>query len=296
MKKKLLSLAVLGIGLGIPLKVFMDKVDDAANDAYQQGQVYLAEVNINKLRLLQEVRCDNMDLGTFFQLEAKRRGFEPYVAAIIPRESSGNVYATGCDPCSLLSPQTAAERKTDSKNRLWLEAVFSNGLHFLCPSQLPTDKICTVGFGLMQITSHTISEWKYQQVVNPSSLYRTKAKEVRAGNYSAVKDEPTDSPYNPCTNIRVGLSILEDKYKICRKKYGDRDSVKTMACAVCYYNGRTDYLAHIRDTVIKRGQAGLLVRAGFIKDGMLEGLRKFLYDIAEFVGVRVDRCTNVFKP
>ncbi len=292
MKKKLLSLGVLGISLGVPLKVFVDKADEEAGDAYQRGQVYLANVNINKLKLLQEVQCDNMDLGTYFQLEAKRRGFEPYVAAIIPQESSGNVYATGCDPCSLLSPRTAAERKRDSGNKQWLDAVFNSGLHRLCLRNATRDDTCTVGFGLMQITSHTISEWKYQQVVNPSSLYWTKAKEVRAGNYSAVKYEPPNSPYNPCTNIRVGLSILEDKYKICRGKYGD--SVKAMACAVCYYNGRTDYLAHIRDTVIKRGQAGLLVRAGFIKDGMLEGLRKFLYSIAGFIGNRVDPCISVF--
>ncbi len=292
MKKKLLSLAVLGISLGIPLKVFVDKADEEASNAYQQGQMYLAKVNINKLRLLQEVSCNGLDLGTYFQLEAEDKGFEPYVAAIIPQESSGNVYATGCDPCPKDSTEKANRQNPESMNWQWVKAVFSNGLHRFCLRNATILDTCTVGFGLMQITSHTISEKKYQQFVNPSSLYRTKAKEVKAGNYSAVKDEPKDSPYNPCTNIRLGLSILRDKYEICRRRY--RDSVKTMACAVCYYNGRTDYLAHIRRTVIDRGQAGLLVRAGFIKDGMLEGLKKFLFDIAGFVGWRVDRCTSVF--
>jgi hypothetical protein len=143
----------------------------------------------------------------------------------------------------------------------------------------------------MQITSHTISEHKYLWRVKPEALYRTKAKEVSAGNYSAVKDEPPDSPYNPCTNIEVGLSILQDKYRLCSKY---PDPVKRMACAVCYYNGRTDYLAHIRRTVVDRGQAGLLVRVGFIKDGLLEGLRKFVIGIAGFVGWNVDSCRNVF--
>ncbi len=300
MKKKLLSLAVSGISLGVPLKVFIDKADEAASNAYQQGQEYLAKVNIDKLKLLQEVSCNGLDLGTYFQLEAEDKGFEPYVAAIIPQESSGNVYATGCDRCPK-DTKKANRQNPESMNWQWVKAVFSNGLHRFCLRNATLSDTCTVGFGLMQITSHTISKGRYLQIVQPWALYQTKAKEVRAGNYSAVKYEPPNSPYNPCTNIRVGLSILRDKYEICRRKYGDR-SVKTMACAVCYYNGRTDYLAHIRRTVIDRGQAGLLVRAGFIKDEMVEGLKKFLFDIAGFVTrfvggseyIEKKRCTSVF--
>lgn len=293
MKKQLLSLVVLGISLGVPLKVFIDKADEAASDAYQQGQMYLAEVNINKLKLLQEVRCNGgLDLGTYFQQKAKEKGFEPYVAAIIPQESAGNVYATGCDPCPKDPVLKDARRNPTSTNWQWLQAVFNSGLHRFCLRKDATiENTCTVGFGLMQITSHTISEGKYLQRVQPWALYQTKAKEVGAGNYSAVKDEPPNSPYNPCTNIEVGLSILQDKYRLC-SKYAD--PVKRMACAVCYYNGRTDYLAHIRRTVIDRGQAGLLVRVGFIKDGLLEGLRKFVIGIAGFVGWSVDSCRNVF--
>jgi hypothetical protein len=293
MNKKLLSLGVLGISLGVPLKVFMDKADEEAVDAYQQGQVYLAKVNIDKLRLLQEVQCGKgMDLGTYFQQKAKEKGFDSYVAAIIPQESAGDVYATGCDKCP--SESLKAERhKPGSMNWEWLNAVFNNGLHSLCLRRNATrENTCTVGFGLMQITSHTISEEKYQQYVSPEELLRTKAIDVKLRkNYSAVKEEPERSPYNPCTNIEVGLSILQDKYRVCGKY---NDPVKRMACAICYYNGRTDYLAHIRRTVIDRGQAGLLVRVGFIKDGMLEGVKKFLFNIADFVGWRVDRCTNVF--
>jgi hypothetical protein len=301
MKKTLLTLGVLGIGLGVPLKLFVDKAGEAASNAYQQGQLYLAEVNINKLKLLQEVRCNYMDLGTYFQHTAQRKGFDSYVAAIIPQESAGNVYATGCDPCPKNPVLRARRRDPDSMNWKWVDTVFSIELHSLCLRRATLNNTCTVGFGLMQITSHTISEDKYLRKFNldPAALFQTKAREVMAGNYSAVKDEPPNSPYHPCTNIEVGLSILKDKYEICRRKYGDK-SVKIMACAVCYYNGRTDYLAHIRRTVIDRGQAGLLVRAGFIKDGMLEGLRKFLVDIEGFVkrwneeekkGVQ---CTRVF--
>jgi hypothetical protein len=112
MKRKLLGLAVLGFSLGVPLKVFMDKADEEASDAYQQGQLYLAKVNIEKLKLLQEAQCDGLDLGTYFQLKAKEKGFEPYVAAIIPQESSGNVYATGCDPCSRAKPRNSCEKES----------------------------------------------------------------------------------------------------------------------------------------------------------------------------------------
>jgi hypothetical protein len=293
MKKALLSIGVLGISLGIPMKVFMDKADEKASDVYQQGQIYLAKVNIDRLRLLREVRCNGMDLGTYFQARAQAKGFDPYVAAIIPQESAGDVYATGCDPCPK-SWSAAMKRKTHPINSKWLDVVFSKGLHRYCLRENANrENTCTIGFGLMQITSHTISEEKYASIVQPLALIQTKAFEVKTGNYAAVKDEPPNSPYYPCTNIEVGLSILEDKYRICRRKYSDKP-VKAMACAVCYYNGRTDYLAHIRRTVIDRGQAGLLVRAGFIKDGALEGLREFVVDIANFVGWRVDYCTNVF--
>uniref|UniRef100_A0A7C5SZ92 Transglycosylase SLT domain-containing protein n=1 Tax=Thermocrinis ruber TaxID=75906 RepID=A0A7C5SZ92_9AQUI len=293
MKKRLLNLAILGISLGVPFKVFMDKADEAAADAYQQGQVQLAQVNINKLKLLQGIKCaGGLDLGTYFQQKAREKGFEPYVAAIIPQESAGDVYATGCDPCPSEGIKTK-RHDPRSLNWQWLQAVFNNGLHSLCLRKNATiSNTCTVGFGLMQITSHTISESKYQWIVQPWALQQTKAKAVKySGNYSAVNEEPKESPYNPCTNIDVGLSILEDKYKACS---GYKDPTKRMACAVCYYNGRTDYLEHIRRTVIDRGQAGLLVRVGFIKDGMLEGLRKFLVDVASFFGGSKDYCTNVF--
>jgi len=162
MKKKLLSLAVLGISLGVPLKVFLDKADEEAGNAYQQGQMYLANVNINKLKLLQEVRCNGLDLGTYFQLKAKEKGFEPYVAAIIPQESSGNVYATGCDPCPKDRGLKAKRQDPTSTNWQWLKAVFANGLNNLCLRRdADLSNTCTVGFGLMQITSHTISETKY---------------------------------------------------------------------------------------------------------------------------------------
>jgi hypothetical protein len=291
MKKELLSLGVLGISLGIPMKVFMDKADEKARDAYQQGQIYLAKVNINKLRLLQEVRCDGLDLGTYFQVRAERKGFDSYVAAIIPQESAGDVYATGCDPCPK-NQEAAMKRKTHPINSKWLDVVFSKGLHRFCLRENASlENTCTIGFGLMQITSHTISEDKYASIVQPYALVQTRAFDVRAGNYAAVKDEPPNSPYYPCTNIEVGLSILRDKYEICRDR---KDPVRRMACAVCYYNGSPNYLKHIRRTVIDRGQAGLLVRAGFIKDGAVEGVRKFLDTIVGFVK-DVDRCRWVGK-
>jgi hypothetical protein len=302
MKKKLLTLGVLGISLGVPLKLFVDKADEEAQSAYQQAQIPLAKINIDKLRMLQSVQCIGMDLGTYFLLKADEKGLPPEVSAIIPQESSGDVYATGCDPCPDSWKETM-RRKRDPINSQWLDMVFGQGLHNYCLRRNANrENTCTVGFGLMQITSHTISEGKYTGLVQPSALTNTKAHMVKGrGDYSAANEEPNNSPYNPCKNIEVGLLILRDKYEICKRKYGDK-SAKTMACAVCYYNGRTDYLAHLRRTVIDRGQAGLLVRAGFVKDGMLEGLRKFLVDIEGFVKgwneeeKRGTLCINVFQP
>jgi hypothetical protein len=270
----------------------MDKADEKASDAYQQGQIYLAKVNIDKLRLLQEVNCYGMDLGTYFQVKAKEKDFDSYVAAIIPQESAGDVYATGCDPCPK-SWSAAMKRKTHPINSKWLDVVFSTGLHRYClRKNANRENTCTIGFGLMQITSHTISEGRYVGIVQPYALLQTKAFDVKAGNYAAVKEEPPNSPYNPCTNIEVGLSILRDKYERCSDR---KDSVRRMACAVCYYNGSPNYLKHIRRTVIDRGQAGLLVRAGFIKDEAVEGVRKFLDTIVGFVKKDVDSCRWVGK-
>jgi len=283
MKKKLLSLAVLGISLGVPLKVFVDKVDKETQNAYQQAQVQLAKINIDRLRMLQAVRCDGMDLGTYFLMQANKEGLPPEVSAVIPQESSGDVYATGCDPCSLLSPRTAWERKNHPINSKWLEMVFSQGLHNYClRKNAARENTCTVGFGLMQITSHTLSESKYAGLVRPEALIGTKAHVVKGrGDYSAANEEPEKSPYNPCTNIKVGLLIFKDKYIACSNR---SDPVQRMACAFCHYNGRPDYLKHLRQTLVERGQVGLLQRVGFIKDSVVENVKGLIISIANLFG------------
>jgi hypothetical protein len=290
MKKALLTLGVLGIGLGVPLKVFVDKVDKETQNAYQQAQVQLGKINIDRLRMLQAVRCDGMDLGTYFLMMASREGLPPEVSAVIPQESSGDVYATGCDPCPD-SWELTMKRKTHPINSKWLEMVFGQGLHNYCLRRNATrENTCTVGFGLMQITSHTISEGRYKELVRPESLAYTKAHVVKGRrDYSAANEEPKDSPYNPCTNIRVGLLIFKDKYNACRNH---ADPVKRMACAFCYYNGRPDYLKHLRQTLIERGQAGFLQRIGFIKDSVVENVKGLIISIANLVG-NVDRCKYI---
>jgi hypothetical protein len=290
MKKKLLSLGVLGIGLGIPLKLFVDKVDEEAKNAYQQGQIQLAKINIDRLRMLQSVRCDNMDLGTYFQLKASGEGLPPEVSAVIPRESAGDVYATGCDPCPD-SWEITMKRKKDPINSKWLDMVFSQGLHNYClRKNAARENTCTVGFGLMQITSHTISEGKYTALVQPYALVDTKAHVVKgSGNYEAINEEPPQSPYNPCKNIEVGLLIFKDKYNAC-SRHGD--SVKRMACAFCYYNGKPNYLAHLRQTLVEGSQVGLLQRVGFIKDSIVENVKGLIISIANLVK-DIDRCQNI---
>jgi hypothetical protein len=296
MKKALLTLGVLGLSLGVPLKLFVDKADEETQNAYHQAQIQLAKINIDRLRMLQAVRCDGVDLGTYFLMQASREGLPPEVSAVIPQESSGDVYATGCDPCPK-SWKLTMERKTHPINSKWLEMVFGQGLYIYCfrfrnekdYAKLREDT-CTVGFGLMQITSHTISEERYKGLVHPEALAYTKAHVVKgSGNYSAANEEPEKSPYNPCTNIRVGLLIFKDKYNICSNR---PDPVRRMACAFCYYNGRPDYLKHLRRTLVEGGQVGFLQRIGFIKDGMVEGVKGLIINIVNLFG-NVDRCRYI---
>jgi len=290
MKKALLTLGVLGIGLGVPLKFFVDKVDEEAQNAYQQGQIQLAKINIDRLRMLQSVQCSGMDLGTYFQLKASEKGLPPEVSAVIPRESAGDVYATGCDKCPD-SWEITMKRKNHPTNSKWLDMVFSQGLHNYCLRKDATrENTCTVGFGLMQITSHTISEGKYTGLVQPYALINTKARAVKdSGNYEAANEEPKDSPYNPCTNIEVGLLIFKDKYNACRDRI---DPVKRMACAFCYYNGSPDYLKHLRQTLVDRGQVGFLQRVGFVKDSIVENVKGLIINIVDRFK-NVDKCKHI---
>jgi len=288
--KKFAYLGLVGASLAIPMKIFVDKADKEAQNAYQQAQVQLAKINIDRLRMLQAVRCMGMDLGTYFLMKANEKGLPPEVSAVIPRESSGDVYATGCDPCPD-SRELTMKRKTDPINGQWLEMVFGQGLHNYCLRGNATrENTCTVGFGLMQITSHTISEGRYTGMVQPSALLNTKAHVVkRSGNYAAANEEPQNSPYNPCTNIDVGLEIFKDKYKACSNR---TDPVRRMACAFCYYNGSPNYLKHLRQTLVERGQVGFLQRVGFVKDSVVESVKGLIINIAENFG-KVDKCSYI---
>jgi hypothetical protein len=290
MRKALLTLGVFGVGLGVPLKLFVDKVEKETQNAYHQAQIQLAKINIDRLRMLQAVRCNGMDLGTYFLMIADREGLPPEVSAVIPQESGGDVYATGCDPCPK-SWKKAMERKKHPINSKWLDMVFGQGLHRYCLRRdANRDNTCTVGFGLMQITSHTISEGRYKEMVRPEALAYTKAHVVKGGgNYSVANEEPKNSPYNPCTNIEVGLLIFKDKYNACSNR---PDPVRRMACAFCYYNGSPDYLKHLRRTLVERGQVGFLQRAGFVKDGAVENVKGLIISIANLVG-NVDRCRHI---
>ncbi len=296
--KKLAYLGLVGAGLAIPMKFFVDKADKEAQNAYQQAQVQLAKINIDRLRMLQAVRCDDMDLGTYFLMKASRKGLPPEVSAVIPQESSGDVYATGCDPCPK-SWELTMKRKTHPVNSRWLDAVFGQGLYIYCfrfrdekAYAKLRENTCTVGFGLMQITSHTLSEGRYTGLVQPYALTHTKAHVVKgSGNYEAINEEPKNSPYNPCTNIDVGLEIFKDKYNLCSDR---TDPVRRMACAFCYYNGSPKYLQHLRRTLVERGQVGFLQRVGFVKDGAVENVKGLLTKIEEIVKrEEVDRCRRI---
>jgi len=288
--KKLVYLGFVGASLAIPLKLFVDKADEEARNAYWQGQIQLAKINIDRLRMLQAVRCGGMDLGTYFLIKADENRLPPEVSAVIPQESSGDVYATGCDPCPD-SWELTMKRKTHPINSKWLDMVFGQGLHNYCLRRNATrENTCTVGFGLMQITSHTISEGKYTGLVQPSALNNTKAHVVKGGgDYSAANEEPKDSPYNPCTNIAVGILIFKDKYTACSNR---SDPVRRMACAFCYYNGSPKYLQHLRQALVDRGQVGFLQRAGFVKDSIVENVKGLMISIANLV-INIDRCKHI---
>ena len=294
--RKLAYLGFVGVGLAVPLKIFVDKADKEAQNAYQQAQVQLAKINIDRLRMLQAVRCNGMDLGTYFLMKANEKGLPPEVSAVIPQESSGDVYATGCDPCPD-SWELKMARKTHPINSQWLDVVFGQGLYIYCfrfrdekDYTKLRENTCTVGFGLMQITSNTLSEGRYTQLVQPMALIGTKAHVVKgSGNYEASNEEPQNSPYNPCTNIDVGLEIFKDKYKACSDR---TDTVRKMACAFCYYNGSPNYLKHLRQTLVERGQVGFLQRVGFIKDGVVENVKGLVIRIVGLFG-DVDRCRHI---
>ncbi len=288
--KKLAYLGFVGAALAIPMKVFVDKVEKETQNAYQQAQVQLAKINIDRLRMLQAVRCSGMDLGTYFLMKANEKGLPPEVSAVIPQESGGDVYATGCDPCPD-SWELTMKRKTHPINSRWLDMVFGQGLHNYClRKNANRENTCTVGFGLMQITSHTLSEGKYTGLVQPEALIGTKAHVVkRGGNYEAANEEPVKSPYNPCTNIDVGLEIFKDKYKACSDR---TDPVRRMACAFCYYNGSPKYLQHLRQTLVERGQVGFLQRVGFVKDSVVENVKGLVITIVNLFG-DVDRCRHI---
>jgi hypothetical protein len=287
MKRKLFTLVFWGVGLAIPLKVFWDKMDEETKDVYQRGQEELAKSNTSNLRnlsLVSGISCSSMDLGSYFQQVASSLGLPVYVIAIIPRESSGNIYATGCDSCG----ESSEGNRLASKD--WLDVVFNTGLDKLCLRKLLRDQICSVGFGLMQITSHTLQG--YRNLTDPYALYNTKAIIVNSSNdYSIAKEEPERSPYHPCTNIKVGLLILKQKYDACRNV---SDPTRRMACAVCRYNGRPTYLKDLRATIEKGGGLSILQKAGFIKDDLVEGVKNFVVKIAEVVmRKKIDKCRMI---
>jgi hypothetical protein len=67
-----------------------------------------------------------------------------------------------------------------------------------------------------------------------------------------------------------------------------------MACAFCYYNGRPDYLAHLRQTIVDRGQVGFLQRVGFVKDSIVENVKGLMINITNLViNINIDRCQNI---
>lgn len=255
------------------------KVEEETEDAYLKGQELLASqrsIDLNKLSEVSKVYCDGMPLASYFYSEVQKHGLPPQVIAIIPRESSGNPYATGCDPCG--KDGTKSLRYVKSEN--WITAVRNMG-------RCRMVDVCSVGFGLMQITSHTVQDFVEQRRINvsPYAIYQSKINLFPA-RPSVINEEPVNSPYHVCTNIKVGLLILKDKYEACK----GREGIRRIACAVCRYNGSPLYLKHVRETIESKGGISILTKLGFLKDDAVDILKDFVVKIGSFFGVGVDSC------
>ncbi|MEM3426673.1 MAG: transglycosylase SLT domain-containing protein [Nitrososphaerales archaeon] len=265
-----LGLAVALAGFGL-----FKKVEEETENAYEKGQELVANqkyVDLNKLSEVARVSCNGLPLAAYFYRLAQDYNLPPQVIAIIPRESSGNPYATGCDPCGGSGGARLA------LSRQWIQISQNIGL---CKG----GGVCSIGYGLMQITSHTLEEYRRAEKINltPYALLNSRIFYFRS-NPSAIRDEPPQSPYNVCSNIQVGLLILRDKYKSC-----GGEGISRIACAVCRYNGNPKYLKALRETISKGG-TGILVKLGFLKDDAVDIVKDFVVKIAGFFGFSVNRC------
>ncbi len=277
---KFLWFAVFSLSAFFPLKIFWDKMNSEVDELYTQEVKAEETKRSMSLDAISGVSCEGMSsLSTYFYQVADRLSIPRSAIVIIPAESMGNPYATGCDPCG------SGGDKRRAQSSEWLRAVFGMGLNRLCLRKATIGDTCSVGFGLMQITSHTLTDMLKRGIVkehelSPYALYQTKAFSRR------IDEEPQASPYNVCTNIKIGLLILREKFQACKNKQG----IRKIACAFCYYNGSPKYLKHIRDQIRSRGGASLLARLGFIKDDAIDFLKDFASSIAEFLGFGIDKC------
>jgi len=69
-----------------------------------------------------------VDLATYFQLVADWLGVPLEASVVIPQESRGFAYATGCDPCPKGKKPDGEKSSKKNLNQHWVEAVFDNSL------------------------------------------------------------------------------------------------------------------------------------------------------------------------
>lgn len=260
---------------GFGLKLFYNKVEEDTQSTYQKTQDLLVNRSFKtiktNLEYLDSIKCNGISLSVYFQQKLREYGLPDTAVVIIPAESSGNPYATGCDPCG-------GSQDRARKSRPWLDVVFRQT--DIGRRKCKIFPVCSIGFGLTQITSHTIEDYKNKFHLNPYSLVNSKWKEFEVADPShkaqILSLEPQDSPYNVCKNIDYGLMILRDKLEECVKKKAKNKVKNEIACAFCAYNGSSKYLQYLRQTAQQNFSLSLFTRLGFVKDSILEKLKDFI--------------------
>ncbi|MEM1679486.1 MAG: hypothetical protein QXD20_09695 [Ignisphaera sp.] len=245
---------------------------------------YLREQRHN----LERFQCNGRPLYEIVENERRRMGLPPATLYLIFRESgrSANPYAVGCDECigSSYCFKRGGTSSPNNKNlgKEWLSAFHRHGLYkyCLCPAfrnnpALASERICSVGFGLMQITTTSLQKYT-GSIISPSSLVNSKIHATNGGrvNLELVSQEPSQSPFNPCTNVYVGLLILQEKAKSC----GNRP-----VCTICRYSGRAMGMRELANIIVEDlRRAGLNPQFSFAaKLGFVySDVKQFLIDFA----------------
>lgn len=245
-------LAFVGIGA---LGIFgLEKTEEKAGQELSEklinnGTILYTDYIKSARHNLEKFQCNGKPLYMFIEEQRRAMGLPEVALYLIFRESgkSANPYAVGCDECRGSSVCFKNGGPSSLRNKSlgveWLNAFYELGLYRYCLCRafhdpvVARDRICSVGFGLMQITTTSLRGYT-GRYIEPQALRLSKIHATAGGrvNPELVAQEPARSPFNPCTNTYIGLLILQEKAKSCGNK---------PVCTVCRYSGRAMGMASL---------------------------------------------------